>query len=190
MKDLHALKAQTALAVLQNIDPTSQEFKGLVANLLGRIDPHKPFGTELFNAIARVSVGMSFEAALFRVAVGKLEVYLRRRGLDETAYPGEWHVPGSFFRPGEKPRDVADRLEGEFGIRLEQFNWVGQTPFPEDERGSGMSQIYLVKSGQGELRLDDRHNWFNVNELPETTVHSHRNFVIPIATAAFRCHRG
>jgi len=191
MKMDNSNEVQAALAVIGGMDPASDEFKKVLAQMLVRIDPHKPFGTPLFNAIARVSVGMSFEGVLFRLLGGKLEVYLRQRSQDETAFPGEWHVPGSFFRPGEKARDVADRLASEFGTGISHFTWVGQTPFPEDERGSGMSQIHLVEMWRDDnLRLDDHHGWFWVEELPAATVHSHRDFVIPIALEVFRRRRG
>ncbi len=178
---------QATIAMLDGVDSTTPAFKKFVADLLSRVDPFRPFGTELFNAIVRVSTGIAFEAVLFRIENGVVEVFLRRRSLDDTAYPGEWHAPGSFFRPREKNHDVAERLQSEFGAKLSQYNLVNSAPLPDDERCSGLSQIFLVQL-DGFPRLDDWHGWFSVENLPENTIHSHRDIVIPLALSAFSQH--
>lgn len=170
------------------IDPASDLYKDFVAELLGRIDPKKPYGTALYNAIARLSWNMFFEAVAIRRNGKKLEVYLRKRADDDTAYPGEWHAPGSVFRPGENECDVANRLEREFGVQVTSFRKIGEyVDWKKGEaRGSGVSRVYLVKLN-GAPREDERHGWFPVNELPEVTVDSHRLAIIPKAVKA---HKG
>lgn len=89
------------------------------ANLLNRIPRDKSYGTELFEAITRLSVGVVYEAVAFRLSAQKTtQVFLARRGPNE-AYANLWHCPGSFFRAKERPEDVAARLsDNEFGAKI------------------------------------------------------------------------
>lgn len=181
---------QEALQVLEETNPESDLYKYHVAELLNRIDPQKPFGTALYNAIARLSWNMFFEAVVIRKRGKRFEVYLRKRADDDTAYPGEWHAPGSVFRPGENERDVANRLEREFEVPIVDFRMIGEYVDWEkgEVRGSGVSRIYLIKLG-GSPREDERHGWFPVNKLPEVTVDSHRLAIIPKAVKAYKARQ-
>ena len=60
---------------------------------LAKIDPRKPYGTTLFNAIARLTVSPAVETVCLRLnqTTKEVEVYLVQRARDDTAYPGEWH---------------------------------------------------------------------------------------------------
>lgn len=110
------------------------------------------------------------------------EVYLRRSALDDIAYPGEWHAPEFIYRHGERDRDVANRLEKEFGAPITDFSYVGK--FTTDEqRGTIHSLIYVVELG-GDPRLDDWHQWFPVDAMPANTVEFHRDPIIPMAVTA------
>lgn len=163
-------------------DLSYEERKEVIAGLLGGIDPTKPKGAVLCNAIMRVWTTVAFEAVAIRGSAVTPEVYLRERASDDTAYPGEWHVPGSLYRHGERDRDVADRLEQEFGTPILSYNYVDK--FTNDEqRGTIHSLIFLVELAR-DPRIDDRHNWFAVNNMPAKTVSFHRDPVIPMAVLA------
>ena len=78
----------------------SDKLKKKTAELLRCINPKEPFGTDLFNAIARLTIGVAAEAVFLRKSeAGTTEVFMTLRGEGET-YPGLWHCPGSFFRCG------------------------------------------------------------------------------------------
>lgn len=174
----------------ERLSPESDLYKEFAAAVLGRIDPYKPFGTALYNAIARLSWNQFFEAVALRLTSScEIEVYLRRRADDDTAYPGQWHAPGSVFRPGENERKVADRVSREFGVPIRDFAYIGEyVDWDRGEaRGSGVSRIYLVQL-DGDPGINDRHNWFPVNNLPEVTVDSHRIGIIPKAVFTFSDH--
>ena len=175
------MQVSQAMEALLSVDHTSDEYKQLVAKMLGRLDPTKPSGAELCNAIMRVWTTVAFEAVAIRDNGGVPEVYLRRRALDDTAYPGEWHAPGSLYRHGERDRDVANRLEQEFGVPIKAFQFIDKLT-TDEQRGTIHSLIFLVEL-DGDPRIDDRHNWFPVHNLPANTVSHHREPIIPMAVA-------
>lgn len=146
------------------------------------IDSNKPFGTELFNAIARVSVSIGVEAVCLRVNMDttETEVLLIQRSLDDSAYPGEWHCPGSVMRPGEKFSDVFERLaKREFLGKLIPQKFVGNFNNATEARGHFLSVIYLCSTdGAGGT-------WYPLDTLPEKTVDHHRRYVIPMAARIF-----
>lgn len=146
--------------------------------------PDSPLGTELFNAVARKSVTIAFEAVLFRVKAGKTEVYLTRRPPGE-AYEGQWHCPGSAFRPGERPMDVANRLsEREFGRQIGTFTYCDDF-FYEEERGWYLSKVFFIECSEEPTVTEDA-GWSSVDNLPEPLVEHHRTHVIPIALKAYQ----
>jgi hypothetical protein len=160
-----------------------QEIKSAAANLLQQLErgPGKGLGTELFDAVALHSVSYAFEAVALRRRGEKLWVYLRKRAEGDTAYPGQWHCPGSVKRPYEKWQDVQDRLvRGEFKAHLSNRRRVGEIP-TEEARGSFTSVVFLVDV-DGDT---DPAKWFPVGDLPEATVALHKDMVIPLAVAAF-----
>src|SRR3989338_5641250 len=92
--------------------------KRMIIWLLRWVDPAKPYGAPLFNAFARLTVSVAVEAVCLRkkLGTGEFEVYLTKRSLDETAYPGQWHIPGTVMRPMEDLEDAFARLGAkEFG---------------------------------------------------------------------------
>lgn len=145
----------------------------------------KPLGSRLFEAIARLSVNVAFEGVCLRRNKKNktVEVFLLKRGPHES-FPGQWHVPGSVFRPGEQPKDVARRLGSrEFGAPVTSDFKCHGTIFTSDARAWFLSLVYLVKckkvaSSQG--------RWFNVKSLPKTVIPNHRKLVIPAAVKAFK----
>lgn len=165
--------------VLENLSPESPEFKKVLARELSKLDPAKPVGTELCDAIMRLWPTPAFEAIAFRLRHDSHDIYLSRRAMDDTAYPGEWHVPGSLYRYGEQDRDVANRLEEEFGTKIKSFRLVGKETTSE-VRGTVHSLIFIVQLAV-DARIDDRHRWFPTNDLPQPMVDLHRDLIIPSA---------
>ena len=167
-----------------DLGPESEEFKNHLAVLLEHLTPGDPFGTKLFNAVARITPSIAFEAVALRHnrATEAIEILLRRRADDDTAYPGEWHAAGSVYRQGEDDRQVADRLEAEFGTKISDFKFAGKF-YQSEARGTFHSMVFLITL-LGEPRIDDRHQWFPVSQLPENTVEHHRTKVIPMAMHA------
>lgn len=181
-----AITINAALGRLRElVDSNPDLFKHAVANVLNGVDPSKPYGTVLFDAIARLSVSVAIEAfALRRGEDGILRVFLRRRAMDDTAYPGEWHAPGSIMRSRETVQDVLDRLRGEFGDAVVEHTFVTNCNWSTEKRGHVLSIIYIVELA-GDGRLDDTHGWFDVNALPAPMVDSHRDNMLPMAIEAF-----
>jgi ADP-ribose pyrophosphatase YjhB (NUDIX family) len=150
------------------------------------INPTQPFGTKLFDSIARVSITVAIETVpIRRCSDGKLEIFLRRRKMDDTAYPGEWHTPGSAMRPGETVQDVLTRLQGEFGTGVKVFDFVGNLNNHDEERGHFFTPVYLVEL-DGEGRQDETHGWYPVNNVPQPVVEHHKNLLFPMAIEAFK----
>jgi ADP-ribose pyrophosphatase YjhB (NUDIX family) len=150
-------------------------------------NPRKPLGTRLFEAIARLSITVAFEAVCLRQnpKTKALEVYLKQRRETE-AYAGEWHCPGSVFRPGEIPADVLKRLaKREFKTKMKSdFVCVGDF-FCNELRGYFLSRIYLVRP-LGRLARDGR--WQKVEDALQdsSVVEHHRSEVIPRAVVAWK----
>ncbi len=164
--------------VLSNLDPNSSEFKEGLARQLSRLDPTKPAGTQLCDAMMRLWPSVAFEAVALRTKNGVREVYLRRRAMDDTAYPGEWHAPGSIYRNGERDRDVVNRLEKEFGVPILAFRYIDKHT-TDEQRGTIHSMIFGVEL-RGDPRIDDRHKWFPVDDMPSNTVSFHKDLYIPL----------
>lgn len=174
-----------------NIDISNlslQEVKDFTVVLLNKIalnyNPQKGLGTELFNAIARLKITMTPEIVCFRkhVTTNALEVYLIRRALSDTAYPGQWHIPGSAMRPTEEIEDVFLRLEEkEIGLNIVSKKFVFHFNNPKEARGHFFSLVYLgtLEEGSGHGK------WFAVDGLPLDTVAHHRDEMIPHAATLF-----
>ena len=177
------LDTNVAISVLEGLDPTSPEFKEAVARLLGRLDPKQAAGTVLCDAIMGVWTSIAFEVMAFRVGKdGVIEIFLIQRDKKNTAYAGQWHAPGALYRHGEQDIDVARRLRGELGCDIVSFKLVDRH-ITNEARGTIMSLIFLVEV-VGEVRIDDRHGWFPVDQFPEPMVDFHRVY-IKGALAAF-----
>ncbi|MFA5878100.1 MAG: NUDIX domain-containing protein [Candidatus Staskawiczbacteria bacterium] len=152
------------------------------------VDSTQPLGTELFNALARITVSVAVEAVCLRYnsEKKKVEVYLIQRSPNDTAYPHEWHCPGSVMRPGESFKDVLGRLaEGEFGANLVSPRFVANinpSASEPEARGHFLSIVYLCTL---EEKKALRGKWFSTDQLPEQTVEHHRTRIIPCALGAF-----
>lgn len=157
-----------------------------VVKALETVDPTKPYGTELFNALARLTVSVAMEAVCLRLSpTGEVEVYLVQRSANDTAYPEEWHCPGSAMRPGEEVKGVFTRLVNrEFGFSLLSKRFVANVNDPTEARGHFFSVVYLCTAEDG-AGCHAKGKWFPVNQLPEKTVRHHRTRIIPAAVGAF-----
>lgn len=166
--------------------------KKALIELLGKVNPTEPYGTELFNALARITVSVAIEAVCLRYSSDskKVEVYMIQRSPDDTAYPGEWHCPGSVMRPGESFEDVLERLaQKEFKANLVSTRFVANinpSALEPEARGHFLSIVYLCILQEKEGL---RGRWFSVDELPEKTVESHLKRIIPVAMGAFVADR-
>lgn len=172
----------------------SQDEKQVLIGLLGKIDPKQPYGTELFDALAKVALSVAVEAVCLRLEpwsepdlceqlqCRNVHVYLTKRSEDETAYPGEWHCPGSVMRPGEEVKDVFARLsKSEFGTNLLSWRFVTNVNHPTEARGHFLSLVYLCELGDE----NQKGSWFPVHQLPEKTILTHRVRIIRAAVGAF-----
>lgn len=165
-----------------------EDDKKVAVEALEKIDPWKPLGTDLFNAIARIIVTVPVETVAIRrnLETGKVEVLLTQRSQEE-AYPGQWHSPGSFLRVGEEIEDVFRRLEEkEFGVKILRFDFIGyhSEPFlPSNtrDRGQAVQLIFLC-----EIENGGNGDWFPVDGLPELIVENHRHVLIPMAVKAYQ----
>ena len=142
----------------------------------------KPLGSRLFEAIARLSVNVAFEAVCLRRNQNAVEVFMIKRGPHES-FAGQWHVPGAVFRPGEQPKDVARRLGlKEFGSAITSNYKCHGTFFVPEPRGWFLSLVYLVKSKKTPTHEG---RWWNVKKLPKKVLAHHSKYVIPAAVFAF-----
>ncbi len=115
------------------------------AEALRKVPTGEPLGTELFDEIALHTVSFSVEAcALRRTPNGFLEVYLVQRAPDDTAYPGQYHCPGTFRRPKESRWDTISRLaKSKFQCEVEKLRHVGDLP-THGFRGTIICEVHLV----------------------------------------------
>src|SRR3989344_6141080 len=149
--------------------------------MLAEIEPRKPYGTALFDALAKATISIGVEAVCLRLNLEKkVEVYLTQRSPNDAAYPGEWHCPGSVLRPTENWEDVFKRLaEREFGGRISSTRFIANANDPAEARAHFISVIYLCTLE--EPTENPKGKWFPVNHLPEKTVDCHRYRIIPAA---------
>lgn len=161
-------------------DLTQEELDKL-ADDLNRVDPMQPKGTKLHSALVRLVCATAIEAVALRrdATTGEVMVLLRQRGLNEAAYPGQWHCAGSFVRPGESVEGVFKRLmaiESLGAVRSQRH--LGNC-FWQEERGTICSDVRLVDADPAVGY------WFPVNNLPQAMVEYHRDVIIPMALKAF-----
>ncbi|MCX6718077.1 MAG: hypothetical protein NTY81_00535 [Candidatus Staskawiczbacteria bacterium] len=179
----------------------------LIRGLQG-INPAKPYGTALFDALAKVTVSVAVEAVCLQLkrkeivgvccetshglvqtddaSYNIVEVYMTHRPPDDTAYPSEWHCPGSVLRSGEDIEDVFNRLvDKEFGGgTIQSARFVANVNNPNEARGHFLSLVYLCCLQAGRAS-EMKGMWFPVDQLPTKTIASHRRRIIPAALGAF-----
>lgn len=181
-----------ALQMVACINSESSLWKSFVASVLRRIDPSKPFGTELYLEIAVRSWNSYFESVALRVnaETNKIEVFMTQRDETDPDWKGYWHVPGTALRPRDAENNPKARLAKEYGVPIRSLERVGDTGFGwfkegDEGRGPGMSFVHVTLL-DGEPSLSDRRGWFSVDNLPTPTVPSHVNVIIPMAVKAYK----
>jgi len=161
-----------------------KERKRKATETLAEINPFKPFNTELFNKLARVTISVAIETVALRLGKGidGLEVLMTQRPKNDPYWPGQWHSPGSILRPGEKISDVFERLiKKEFLHPFkEEPKFKGFLNHSNLPRGHELALIYEV-----ELAGTPREGkWFPTDQLPESTIEHHKK-VIPFAVSRY-----
>lgn len=152
--------------------------KFLIAFLLKFINPHKPLGEKLFNAIAKVVVTPTLEAVSFKGNGEEIEVFLTQRSKSDASYPGLWHVPGTVIRPLETFKDSLNRMaKSECGVEVSSFEIIGFVNNPHEPRGHFVSPVTLVKFN----KEPKGGSWVKVSLLDNSVIDFHKNLVIPMA---------
>lgn len=150
--------------------------------MLAGVEPGKPYGTELFNDLARLMPIVGLETVCLRRTRDRVEVFMVLRKADE-AYAEEWHSPGSIYRLRETDEQVVERLEQrEFGCKIKLGPLVGKVNNVREVRGHAICLVHVCET-VGEPAVSGR--WFPVDNLPENTIGVHRDEIIPMAVMAF-----
>lgn len=152
-------------------------FKNFLSKFLARVNPNKPYGAELFNALARLTLTVACEAVYTRKnPQGETEVYLTVREENEV-YAGALHCPGSVMRPGENFNDVFNRLGiKEFGASISSFKLKGVIMNTKEKRGHFVQLVFSVEL-EGE---PSGGAWYNLKNLPALVPDFQREFTLPI----------
>jgi len=145
---------------------------------LRKIDTRLPYGTDLFNEILRVTVGVTVEAVILRITPqDKREVFLTRRKAGE-AYAGLWHCPGTFLRTGEAIEDAFLRLEEKEQVgKFLTKKFIGFANNLHEERGH---IVQLIFSCELESVAIGSGTWFLIDNLPDEMVEDHLKVLIPM----------
>lgn len=167
-------------------DALMEFWKEFVAKAMNLIPNDKPYGTALFDALNKKQPTFAFEGVLLRInpETNQLEVYMTQRSMTETAYPGEYHCPGSGIRNGENWNAVAARVaRNEFKVGIKSLVILyGKELWYQEARGFYCSQPCLVEL-EGEPAVG---KWYPVDNLPEKTVEHHRDYIIPAVVSFWR----
>ncbi len=166
---------------MKDVDLTNlgREGRALIAQVVNVVPDDEPFGQSLFDALTYVAgCSPAFEGGLARKKDGRVQIYLRQRSMNESAYPGEWHLPGTFFRKGEQPIAVARRLcKSEFEgvvvksiLHLEDF-------FVDEARGNIESKLYAIEVEGDPTGKSGK--WFDLEDVPSPLVDHHAEKLIP-----------
>jgi len=157
--------------------------KLFLAKLLKLINPKKPLGGILFNAIARVSVTTACEAVILRKnELGETEVFLTKRENHE-AYAGQEHCPGSVVRPYENIEHVFERIgKNEIGARITKRIFMGVISNKIEKRGHFLQLIF-----KAELSNEPQYGrWYTIENLPSNIISFHKTHTIPIAMGVYK----
>lgn len=167
---------------LKDVDVTNLGATGRLAisEVLNVVPDDEPLGQPLFDAVTYLTgCSIAFEAGLTRYGdQGELEVYLLQRPLTESAYPGQWHLPGSFIRKGEQPIDTAARLcKAEFeGVKILGIEFI-EDFFVPDDRGHINSKLYRIEVDGDPTGKSGK--WFELGKFPEPLVDHHAEKLMP-----------
>lgn len=168
-----------------------ESIKKILTILLPFLSPEKNFGTDLFNVMSPYWWTPAIEGVSIRrhPVTEKIQVFLARRGPDESSYPNELHCPGTGLRSADAykpaPQTQFDRLNRVEGFYAKGYEFVGIKYTPEEERGPYVSLVYLVNpEGIVESGESKWYDW-EIVKLDPTLVCHHRHTIIPMAIEAF-----
>lgn len=162
--------------------PLGRKKRIKLIKFLRRIDRNQPLGTELYDAIALLSLSVAIEALTLRQGKNGIEIFLTKRLETDTAYPGMYHSPGTVRRPGETLETGFARLEArEFKGKLKSWTFIKNHDDSGEARGHFMGLLYLCESGEN----FPEGSWYPVDDLPQPMVPGHEKVLIPIAVKAF-----
>lgn len=167
---------------LESESAASDDVRLAAVAVLGLVDPTKPYGTALFEALARLTVSVCVEMVITRRSGDFQEVLLRKRGADE-AHASQWHAVGSSLRPGEPLAKVIGRAIRECGdVSLPQPQFLGYFNNLTEERGHYLQLVYAIDATGSEIPTIPGHlGWFSFEALPEDLIENHREVVLPLA---------
>lgn len=169
---------------LINLDNLSQdELKHLAAGCLLRIEhPEKGIGTELFEAIIKVTPQPCVECIVVDNVINPSKIFLIWR--DDEHYHG-WHFPGAFMRYGNNFEEtieaiiVARELSGKVGsIRRTGINYS-----IVDSRGHAVAAgVYLVQLSE-EPEESETRKWFPIGSIPNDLLKHHMEMLEELGQA-------
>jgi ADP-ribose pyrophosphatase YjhB (NUDIX family) len=152
------------------------------AKVLKRVNPKLPYGTELFNELARITIGIAIEAVILRNTPKGKEIFLSKRK-EEESYGGLWHCPGTFLRTGETTESAFTRLEEKEDIgKILNKKFAGFDNNLHEKRGH---VVHLIFACEVETFPNSNGAWFLIDALPVETVDHHKMVVIPMALSKF-----
>lgn len=178
-----AEQLQVLAAALQSGQRSCDQAKEVAVSMLGLIEPGKPYGTRLFDALCRLTVTVAPELVILRSGSLGKEVLLRLRNPDEV-YAGQWHSPGSAIRPGESIEQVKRRIEQQEcgGTILPGPSFCGYDNNQSEKRGHFLHLVFSCDATEVAIPVDGTTtNWFPIHNLPFPTVEHHVRVVIPLA---------
>ena len=171
---------------------TYEQIKEAAVSVLDLIDPRRPYGTGLFDALCRLTVTVTPELVILRTGATGKEVLLRLRAPEE-AYALQWHSPGSAIRPGELIEDVKQRIERREcgGVTLPGPVFCGYDNNQVEERGHFLHLVYVCNATGFDIPTDGvTTGWFSIDALPTPTVEHHVKVFIPLACGLRVPNRG
>lgn len=78
---------QRITETLEALSP--EDKKSAIATALSFVDPTKPYGPELFNALVPLMPNVAFEGVLFRQDEKGIEILLGQRPANDPDYPNQ-----------------------------------------------------------------------------------------------------
>lgn len=151
------------------------------------VDPGQPFSKGLYNALAHCMLSVAVELVTLRVRDGHVEVFLKRRADDDSAYPGMLHVPGTVIRvkdvAGEHTYEnaICRAAQSECSAQVLDYEFIDEH-FKHEPRGPFNCRVFLVRYVCEPIGGE----WSRVDALPADVIAEHAAFVIPIAVRRFK----
>lgn len=151
------------------------------------VDSEQPFSKSLYNALAHCMLSVAVEVVTLRVRDGHVEVFLKRRANDDSAYPGMLHVPGTVIRVKDVDGEhtyknaIGRAAQSECGAQVLDFEYINEH-FKHEPRGRFNCRVFLVRF----LGEPTGGEWSSVEALPADVIAEHAAFVIPIAVRRFK----